>query len=114
MAIAVLRQISGGGAMLLMWCPGCQLVDEDGEPHRGLHGVNVPAIDGSIREPNWSWDGVLYRPTISPSILIYPSGSQPRCHSFVKQGRWCYLVDCEHSLAGQTVSLPSLPGWVVR
>jgi hypothetical protein len=39
---------------------------------------------------------------------------QPRCHSFVREGKIEYLGDCEHYLQGQTVELPEWNGWTDR
>lgn len=37
-----------------------------------------------------------------------PMGS---CHSFVRDGKWEFLTDSAHKLAGQTVPLPPIPDW---
>lgn len=58
--------------------------------------------------PGWSFNGDLDRPTFSPSILVYPSHKQGRCHSFVRDGKIEFLGDCDHALKGQTVELPEL------
>lgn len=89
------------GRNLFMWCPGCD----------SLHGVEL------IREPTkWDWDGNLEAPTISPSILTHMNGrdSPDKCHSFVRNGRWEFLSDSFHALAGQTVDMVDLPEWVTR
>lgn len=36
-----------------------------------------------------------------------------RCHSYIRAGRWEFLDDCAHSLAGKTVDMVSLPDWLV-
>ena len=77
-----------------MWCPGCD------DLHRVVDGAN-----------GWTWDGNLTAPTFSPSILVTGGSSGVRCHSFVRAGVWEFLSDCTHSLAGQHVPLPDLPGW---
>ena len=103
-----------GDSGLWLWCPGCD------EAHR----VTVN------QQGSWTWDGDVERPTISPSILV--SGTQraegesfhrPRhagaiaggptvCHSFVRDGRWEFLTDSTHVLAGQVVDVVSLPEWL--
>jgi hypothetical protein len=35
------------------------------------------------------------------------------CHSFLKAGRWEFLGDSAHALAGQTVPMVPLPDWLV-
>lgn len=93
---AALRGISG--AHLVFRCPACDT----------WHTVRV-------QEPhNWSWNGDLERPTLSPSVFVNAPGNQhrnpaaPSCHSFVTDGRIQFLGDCTHSLAGQTVDLPEV------
>lgn len=100
------------GRSLWLWCPGCDsahmvaVVSEDG--------------DGPWHGPVWEWDGNLEHPTISPSILVHevtrPDGavSVPRCHSFIRAGRWEFLPDSGHALAGQTVDMVPLPDWLVK
>jgi hypothetical protein len=88
------------GVRLQLWCPGCESVHEVTR--------------------SWAWsfdaDGVV---TISPSVLVtqtfHESSGLPqrRCHSFVRAGRWEFLGDCTHELAGQTVPLPELPEWLL-
>ncbi len=70
-------------------CPGCEC----------LH---------SIQTPQWTFNGDLEKPTVSPSILVNPNGdsSAIRCHSFVRDGMIQFLDDCEHSFKGQTVEIP--------
>lgn len=105
------------GTMLYMWCPGCE----------DLHGVEVT-------EParRWQWDGNRDAPTISPSIKVsgvqwdvespfhkprhqtVAAGSPVVCHSHVKAGRWEFLGDCSHALAGQTVPMVPLPEWIAN
>ncbi len=59
---------------------------------------------------NWTFDGNLDSPTFSPSMLVYPSHNQKRCHSFVRNGKIQFLNDCGHQMAGQTVELPDMDG----
>ena len=89
-----------------MWCPACD------------HAASIPVagVDGTLppEGPHWDWDGNMDAPTFSPSILQHESGSMPRCHSYVQQGRWVFLGDCTHELASQTVDMVPLPDWLVR
>lgn len=83
-------------------CPGCK--DE--------HVVTTAP------HPNaWGFNGSVDAPTFTPSILAHEhpmmladgtKGVQPRCHSFVTDGRIQFLGDCGHALAGQTVDLPEV------
>jgi hypothetical protein len=81
---------------IMFRCPGC---DDN-------HGI---VVDGSR---GWTWNGDGDRPTISPSILCtatWGNGRKTVCHSFIRDGRWEFLGDCTHSLAGQTVDVPDWP-----
>ena len=81
------------------------------------------------------WDGNLEQPTFSASILVHNSvylhddGQQcanwhldyqekthtpGNCHSFIRAGRWEFLTDSAHALAGQTVAMVPLPDWLVK
>lgn len=109
--------ITSQGMGVCFFCPGCQ------EPHnvttQGRHA--------------WVFDGNLYAPTLSPSVLVTSGHYTPgyegsecwctyaakyntkspfgckRCHSFIRAGQIQFLSDCSHSLAGQTVDLPDYP-----
>lgn len=104
------------GTRLYLWCPGCD----------DLHAVEVTEAPA-----RWEWDGNLEAPTISPSIKVegvqwdadspfhkplhhVAPGAPVCCHSFVKAGRWEFLGDCTHDLAGQTVPMVPLPDWLIR
>lgn len=98
---------------LVLWCPGCD-------------DAHLIAVHG---EGAWGWNGAVDETiTVSPSILVYGHkyllnpmlegdaltapeniGLTPRCHSFVREGRWEFLSDSTHELAGQTVSVVPLP-----
>ena len=94
---------------LWLMCPGCD----------DAHSVVVWQATG-VTGPVWGWDGDLEHPTVSPSLLVQmswaagtPEAGHRRCHSFVRAGRWEYLTDCTHELAGQTVDLAPLPDWLL-
>ena len=107
--VAIVRQEvkrSGGPAIrrsLLFWCPGCDQV----------HRVVFWQADG-YTGPVWEWDLNLEAPTVSPSILCHGSANGGNCHSFLRNGRWQFLDDSHHDLAGQTVDMVPLPDWLVR
>lgn len=91
--------------LLRMHCRGC------GFSHQ------VPVDTGGPGD--WTWNASLEKPTLSPSLHVHPHEtfdddgnvvSTPRCHSFVRDGSWEYLNDCEHYLAGQTVPIPPIGG----
>lgn len=117
----IVRTADGGpsGTYVYLWCPGCE----------DLHCVSVGGTEGT----QWTWDGDREHPTISPSILVcgaqwpkdeFPEYHRPNhasvapgqdtvCHSFVRAGRWEFLPDSTHVLAGQTVDCVPIPDEVV-
>jgi hypothetical protein len=114
--VATIRHISEGDMHydgLMFWCPGCERVDEDGERHRGLH---MLPVNSAVKTPQWTWNGSLDKPTLSPSILTKGDwrGEESVCHSFMVDGQMQFLGDCTHPLAGQTVPLPPLPDWAIK
>ena len=105
-----------------LWCPGCQYERED-EPGHYAGGLNMlPVVrggqGGDTPRPTWGWNGDLVAVTLTPSILTRSRRGEAQaefaCHSFLTNGRWHFLADCTHSLAGQTADMLPLPDWVVR
>ena len=88
------KMVAGSDNKNLVWCPGCECI----------HGVRVAGESG----PVWQWNGDVLSPTFSPSILVQ---CEHRCHSYLRDGVWQFLSDCDHQLAGQHVPLPDLPVW---
>jgi hypothetical protein len=92
--------------VLHLGCPGCG----------GAHRIIVEKL-ADPSGPLWEWDGSLDAPTLSPSILVqWTWGEQRlerRCHSFLRAGRWEFLADCTHELAGQTAAMKPVPDWLV-
>ena len=107
-AVAQVRTAGDGVTRLFLWCPACTRFGKAGG---SLHQV---VIDGS--DYRWEWDGNLAAPTVSPSLLVKGGweGDPTVCHSFIINGRWQFLGDCTHAMAGQTVDLPPLPEWFLQ
>lgn len=86
---------------LWFWCPGCKCA----------HAVPVfkDGVQHPVVGPAWNWNGSTEKPTLSPSLLTHGS---VRCHCFIREGNIEFLHDCEHELAGKTVSIPELPDWL--
>lgn len=97
------------GWVLQMWCLGCNARKGRG----GLHQVGVlgPAGEPAYGE-QWGWDRNLESPTIDPSIAVSQGPGNVVCHSYVRAGRWEFLADSQHPLAGQTVDMVDLPDWL--
>lgn len=108
----VLRKVTNGDGTPYGFrfdCPGCK------EPHV------IPTYGPKA----WGFDGNEESPTFTPSILItrkgidYPTADHPGtpvieiCHSFIRAGRWEFLGDCTHKLAGQTVPMIEIKEEVV-
>lgn len=76
----------------IVFCPGCET--------------------GHEFDARWSYNGNAEAPTFQASMLVYghkstaPFKDQPRCHSYVKDGKIQFLDDTEHALRGKTVDLP--------
>lgn len=101
--------VEGDDRMLcLVWCPGCDYQ----HPFWVQDPDKAPTTDDHV----WTWDGNMDHPTFAPSLLVHPDPNatppRPRCHSFLRAGRWEFLADSEHELAGHTVDLPPLPDWL--
>ena len=94
--------------MHYVWCPGCEAVHTPRVVHPGR--APGPGV-------TWGWDGDTEHPTYSPSYLTW-MGDQGnptrRCHSFIRAGRWEFLSDCTHLLAGQAVAMVPVPDWLTR
>lgn len=102
------------GDSMWLWCPGCE------DSHR----IVVFGTNG------WTWNKSTTAPTIEPSIKVtgvqWPpesgfhkpshatvaAGDQTVCHSFLRDGRWEFLSDSTHVLAGQAVPMVPLPVWM--
>jgi len=111
--------------LLLVWCPGC----DDKHPFWvRARGSEKPAED----QHTWGFDWNLEAPTFTPSLLVHSHKTlinhdlvgdaltapenvreTPQCHSFVREGRWQFLGDCTHGLAGKTYPMVPLPAWLV-
>lgn len=89
--LPVLRRIRGT-YVYTFWCPGC---------HRS-HFFRVLATLRSHQE--WTWNGSLFFPTVSPSILYEPDPGR-RCRLRIQEGQLVFLPDCWHDLAKRTVDM---------
>lgn len=87
-------QASEGGRIALFHCPGCDY----GHSFK----LDTPQENGAI----WKWNGNVEKPTFSPSLLVFETNPDVRCHSFVRDGKIQFLGDCGHKLKNQTVELP--------
>lgn len=93
----ILREVSNCKGLYLVMCPGC-------DEYHQIHTENKYG-------PNWSFNGNMDKPTFSPSLLVngdLSNKSAHRCHSFIRDGKWQFLGDCTHDLAGKTVSMINL------
>ncbi|GAC1541230.1 MAG: hypothetical protein NVS3B10_05780 [Polyangiales bacterium] len=96
-------------------CPGCEAFFEAAHPGLEYRAKGTHMVVTAPGDPRaWGFNSNVDSPTFTPSVLVYEvkraDGTvyQPRCHSFVTDGRIQYLADCGHTLAGQTVDLPDV------
>lgn len=73
---------------LIVYCPGCETI----------HPIDLA---------RWEFQGNSEAPTFSPSLLVNQD-LPGRCHSFIRNGQWHFLEDCQHSLKGQTVPMQAI------
>lgn len=94
------------GKMVWIWCPGCQ----------ALHTprFRCPDHGGPEKGPVWEGDPNSHPFTMTPSYLVHETKISPKCHSHIRNGRWEFLADSTHALAGMTVPLEPLPDWLMR
>ena len=85
-------------------CPACSADPDAGSAH-------VFHSKMATGTPGWAFNGNMERPTFSPSMLARwtngLTGREVVCHSFLRDGKWEYLSDCTHAMAGQTVDVPA-------
>ncbi|MBF0554410.1 MAG: hypothetical protein HQK96_07645 [Nitrospirae bacterium] len=91
--MAKFHKIEGDKESLYIFhCPGCGY---------GHH------VRFKGEEPVWNVTGVEEdKPTVTPSLLVWQSRPEARCHSFIREGRIEFLSDCFRELKGKTVELP--------
>jgi len=77
----------------LFYCPGCKINHQF--PVKG-------------KEPIWSFNNNIDKPTITPSIRITALPSNYCCHSIITDGKIAFCGDSTHELKGQTVDLPDI------
>lgn len=53
----------------------------------------------------WSFNDDFVRPTVTPSILVYETPAQPRCHSLITAGKIYFYPDSNHEFADKEVDL---------
>ena len=85
-------------ASLAAFCPACQRE----------HGFIIVPYDD---HPSWTFNGNYEKPTFTPSMLANKDGidpDRPICHSHLTDGKWHFLADCTHGMAGQVVDMVSI------
>jgi Family of unknown function (DUF6527) len=104
----MLRTVNDKGNVyqsLMFICPGCK--------EFGNSGLHMLAVNSPNKNPSWTWNENLEKPSLSPSIRT-TIGPTMQCHSFLEEGVFKYLSDCSHSLAGKDVEMEDLPDWVTE
>ena len=90
-------------AMVILWCPGCN------DAHQLW--VVDPDKPAPVVAVTWQWNGDLDSPTFQPSLLTQ-AGPGTRCHSYIRDGVWEFLGDCEHALVSTHVPCVELPEYL--
>lgn len=108
-AKAMIRHVDDHGSKydaLAFVCPGCvEMV--------GGSGLHLLPVNSATHSPSWGWDGNLYLPTVTPSILT-GKDTDKVCHSFLTAGVFQFLGDCNHSLANKNTLMVDLPEWFIK
>lgn len=81
-------------------CPGCG----------NLHSVYVDKPNPK-NGAQWTWNGKFDKPTFYPSVktsITHNDIERVLCHCYVENGFIRYLNDCEHKLAGKTVTMEEI------
>lgn len=92
----VIRSTSEKG-VFVFWCPGCQ----------SYHGVWTERPN-PVTGAKWTWNGSRSCPTFAPSLAVRDDDKQSFCHFYIRDGRFVFLADCTHSLAGHTVAMATI------
>ena len=94
------------------------ITEYDGQKTAMLYMPGLPCpviINVTGPHPVWGWNGDVYNPTFTPSILTrLPYGEKNKeivNHVFVRNGKIQYLGDCTHEYKGTTLELPRLCEW---
>jgi len=86
--VDILNDPNGQFNSYMIYCPGCK---------------RYHAFDS-----RWNFNGNFEKPTFTPSMLVFQSRPERRCHSFITDGKIIFLSDCYHELAGKTVVLEDI------
>lgn len=67
--------------------------------------LTLPVITHGTRDGTncWTWNADTEKPTLKPSILT--TNHEFRCHTWINEGKACFLEDTSHSLRNQTVDM---------
>ena len=84
-------------------------VCEGGDCGQTVHSLGA-YIDGKIVMKNLPEDAERIRLHVGPCPRDPAWGP---CHSFLRGGRWQFLSDSAHKLAGKTVDMVPLPDWLM-
>jgi hypothetical protein len=96
--MAKVHPYKGSSGEINLWaffCPGCKY-DHALAIRQYTEGGN----------PQWTFNGDADKPTFTPSLLVFGSVPEKRCHSFITDGKIQFLDDCFHELKGQTIEIP--------
>jgi hypothetical protein len=84
----VVDKISNDPTLFTFYCPGCK------------YGHHIKTGEGE-----WSFNMDFEKPTVTPSLLVFATIPERRCHSIITDGKIHYCEDSYHELKGQTVDM---------
>jgi hypothetical protein len=91
-------KVTRDGTEIWWGCPGCEM----------SHSIPVTRT-GEEAKRNWTFNGDVDNPTITPSILAsygYRDKKPTKfCHFYIREGSIEFLADCTHKLAGKIVPM---------
>ena len=101
--VEIFHEHGAGG--VCFWCPGCDqahCVSSQWAIDRETLTISPSVLVGGVQ---WPANAAFFKPKHGG----IPDGGRTICHSFVRGGRIEFLADSTHTLAGQTVDLPTWP-----
>lgn len=102
--MTVVKKIETG---IALWCPACSDYHHLSDLWTWDKNEEFPTINPSIKVMGKQWE--KESPFYKPAFIDVPYAGITVCHSYVKNGKWEYLPDSNHTLSGQTVSVVPIP-----
>ncbi len=95
--MAIVEKVDNVEGLYLVACPACKQLHQIPTTKEASH-------NGAV----WKFDGDMKRPSFSPSLHIKDESGKTKCHSFIEQGHFRFLSDCNHSFANMMVPMADI------